>query len=160
MPRIAGFDPGLASTGWGIVDYDNTRLKYIAHGTIITTPETATGDRLKDIYQNISMVLNTYSPDCGAVESLFFAKNVKSAIPVAQARGILLLCCADFGIDSVEYTPIQIKRAVVGEGRAEKHQIQEMVKLLLGLPALDTTSHDADALAVAICHAHSGKNYV
>ncbi|MGL1891704.1 MAG: crossover junction endodeoxyribonuclease RuvC [Spirochaetaceae bacterium] len=155
MVRVIGIDPGLANTGWGIIETDGIRFRYLAHGTIETKSELKSTIRLKEIYSQLQEVIVEYKPTHSGVETLYFAKNVSSALPVAQARGVQLLTLGNNGIITGEYTPIQIKQAVVGNGRATKKQVQEMVKLLLKLKSIPKPDHAADALAAAICHVHS-----
>jgi crossover junction endodeoxyribonuclease RuvC len=149
-------DPGLASSGWGVIEFDNLRLRYIAHGCIETKADCSRAERLFFIYSRFCAVLETYKPGESAVETLYFGRNVTSAIAVAEARGVLSLALAQQGIAVGEYPPSIIKQAVIGGGQADKRQIQEMVRLLLGLDAVPAPDHAADALATAICRAHSG----
>lgn len=160
MVTILGIDPGLANTGWGIIETDGIRFKYVNHGTITTSSKINTTNRLKSIYEQLNSVIEKYNPTQCGVETLYFAKNVSSALPVAQARGVQLLSLGLKSIITGEYTPIQIKQAVVGNGRASKKQVQDMVKLLLKLKEIPKPDHAADALAAAICHVHSGRGYV
>ena len=152
--RIIGLDPGLASTGWGIVDYENSRITYLAHGCIETKAAVPRAERLFSIYREINNVLDTYSPTESAMETLYFGKNVSSAITVAEARGVLSLAMAERNLFLTECTPNQIKQAVVGVTKADKEQVQEMVALILGLPVIPKPDHAADALGAAICAAH------
>ncbi len=154
MRRILGIDPGLASTGFGVIETSGSSYRHLHHGVIITGATEPTGDRLAGIYREIEAVIRRFSPTEAAVESLFFAKNATSAIPVAQARGVVLLALVHAGITGVEYAPQAIKRALVGQGRAEKYQVQELVRVVLGLPEIPSPDHAADALAVAVCHVH------
>jgi len=156
MPPILGIDPGLAHAGWGIINHDGIRSRYIAHGVINTESKAPMADRLLCLYDGLSAVIREYSPGSAGIETLYFAKNVSSAMPVAEARGALILCLAKHGLVVSEYTPLQIKQAVVGNGRAEKHQVQSMVALLLKLKEIPRPDHAADALAAALCHAHTG----
>jgi crossover junction endodeoxyribonuclease RuvC len=149
-------DPGLASSGWGVIEFDNLRLRYIAHGCIETKADCPRVERLFFIHQQFCSVLETYRPAESAVETLYFGRNVTSAIAVAEARGVLSLALAQMNLLVREYTPNVIKQAVVGGGKADKRQIQEMVRLLLGLDAVPKPDHSADALAAAICCAHGG----
>ena len=151
--RIIGLDPGLASTGWGIVDCEKSRMKYIAHGCIETEAAVPRAERLFSIYREINNVLDTYSPTESAMETLYFGKNVSSAITVAEARGVLSLAMAERNLPLTECTPNQIKQSVVGVTKAEKVQVQEMVALILGLPVIPKPDHAADALGAAICAA-------
>lgn len=155
MVRVIGIDPGLANTGWGIIDSDGIRFRYIDHGTITTTNKFSPTIRLKKIYNELNSVIEKYNPSHGGIETLYFAKNVSSALPVSQARGVQLLCLSLKNITVGEYTPIQIKQAVVGNGRASKKQVQDMVKLILKLKEIPKPDHAADALAAAISHVHS-----
>ena len=149
--RVLGFDPGLANTGWGIIDADASRFRSVAYGAISTPSDLPAGERLNIIFNQASEILNEYKPDIAGIESLYFAKNVTSAIPVAQAKGILLLSLFRNGIEAAEYTPQQIKQAITGSGRAEKRQVQDMIRILLGLPDIPKPDHAADALGVAVC---------
>ncbi|MEW5817417.1 MAG: crossover junction endodeoxyribonuclease RuvC [Spirochaetota bacterium] len=152
MIRILGIDPGLAQTGYGVIEVEGDHFHHIYHGSFTTSPQTSSGMRLKVIYDGIIRVINTYKPDEAGVESLFFAKNITSALPVAQARGVILLALAKKNIPAAEYAPPEIKQAIVGTGRAEKNQVQELVRFLLGLKEIPQPDHAADALAAAICH--------
>lgn len=154
LQRIIGIDPGFAIVGYGIVDMKGSSIKPVTYGAITTDKDFSMPERLKIIYSNLSDLISEYNPDVAAVESLFFNKNTKTALLVSQARGVILLSFINSGVPMYEYTPLQIKQALVGYGRAEKMQIQNMVKLILNLkeaPKLDDT---ADALAAAICHAN------
>lgn len=154
---ILGIDPGTAITGYGIISHQGNHLKKIGVGVIRTSPQQDMSLRLKVIYDEMHSLIAKYQPEVIAVEELFFNKNVRTALAVGQARGVIMLAAANSGLDIVEYTPLQVKQAVVGYGRAEKHQIQEMVRMLLCLPEIPKPDDAADALAVAICHAHSRK---
>jgi crossover junction endodeoxyribonuclease RuvC len=146
----------LASSGWGVLEFDNQRLRYIAHGCIETKAERPRAERLFFIYEQICAVLETYRPGESAVETLYFGRNVTSAIAVAEARGVLSLALAKYGLRIRELTPGAIKQAVSGGSKADKRQIQEMVRILLGLDDIPRPDHAADALAAAICCAHGG----
>jgi crossover junction endodeoxyribonuclease RuvC len=152
MTTLIGIDPGLAETGWGVVRFDGTRFRHVAHGVLETGPELALPDRLRAIYEGILSVLEEYRPDEAGVEELYFARNVASAIPVAHARGVVVLALGQRGIATGFYQPQQVKQAVIGRGRAEKGQVQRLVAVLLGLDAVPSPDHAADALAVAVCH--------
>lgn len=154
MKRVLGIDPGLANTGWGLLDADGTRLIHIDHGAVTTSSDCAEQNRLLVIYSRVTELIKKYEPDFLGVEALYFAKNRRSAIPVAQARGVVLVAAAQAGIEAASHTPQDIKQALTGNGRAEKHQVQEMVKLLLGLDEIPSSDHSADALAAAICSYH------
>lgn len=158
--RILGIDPGYATIGYGIVEYDNFRFKTIAYGAITTSPDKSFTERLYDIYEDVSTLIKNYKPDSLSIEKLFFNTNTKTAIDVAQARGIILLAARMSNIDIFEYTPLQVKQSITGYGRAEKHQVMEMVKNLLQLNSVPKPDDTADALALAICHGHaSGSLY-
>jgi crossover junction endodeoxyribonuclease RuvC len=149
-------DPGLASSGWGVIDFDNQRLRHVAHGCIETTANRPRAERLFFIYDQFRAILETYRPGESAIETLYFGRNVSSAIAVAEARGVLSLVLAQRGLAVREFTPNALKQAVVGGSKADKRQVQEMVRLLLGLEAIPKPDHAADALAAAICCAHNG----
>ena len=153
--RIIGVDPGLASTGWGIIDFYKGKFTHIAHGCIITLPDSSRGERLLVIYQSIKKILQTYKPSEAAMENLYFGRNVSSAMIVSEARGILQLALIQSKLSVKELTPNSIKKAVSGVTRAEKTQIQEMVRIILGLKEKPKPDHAADALAAAICSAHN-----
>lgn len=152
---ILGIDPGIAIVGWGVIEFSQSKMKPIAFGAITTPAHTPITQRLHSIYNNLGVIINKYKPQAMAVEELFFNTNVKTAITVAHARGIVLLCAAQNGIPDFEYTPLQVKQALTGYGRADKAQMQNMVKIMLGLNAVPKPDDVADALAIAICHAHS-----
>ncbi|MBQ9994882.1 MAG: crossover junction endodeoxyribonuclease RuvC [Clostridia bacterium] len=155
---ILGIDPGIAIVGWGVIDYSGfgTKIKPIAFGAITTNSTEKTEDRILHVYDELTAIIGKYRPECAAVEELFFNTNQKTGIIVAEARGVILLACRQAGIPIHEYTPLQIKQAVVGYGRADKHQVIEMVTMFLGLAKPPKPDDTADALAAAICHAHSG----
>ena len=151
--RLIGLDPGLRKTGWGIVDFDGSRLSYVACGVISTPMSMAMAGRLAVLYGGLAEIIETWKPNSAAVEETFVNKNASSALKLGQARGVVLLAPALAGLDVAEYHNRAVKLAVVGTGRAEKQQISTMVRHLL--PTADPQSADAaDALAVAICHAH------
>lgn len=154
---ILGIDPGTAITGYGLIQKQGNHLKRIAFGAILTVPETHMALRLQRIYRELQKIIEQYRPDVMAVEELFFNKNVRTALTVGQARGVVLLAGAEAGLNIIEYTPLQVKMAVVGYGRAEKRQVQEMVRILLCLNEIPKPDDAADALAIAICHANSYK---
>lgn len=153
--RILGIDPGYAIVGWGVVDFDNNHYKTVDYGAITTEKDMEMSLRLKNIYAEISMLVDKYMPDVVAIEELFFNKNVKTAILVAQARGVAITACVNRNVPLFEYTPLQIKQALVGYGRADKIQVQQMVKLILHLDKIPKPDDTADALAVAVCHGNS-----
>ncbi|MCZ7661980.1 MAG: crossover junction endodeoxyribonuclease RuvC [Thermoleophilia bacterium] len=152
---ILGIDPGTAATGYGVIEQRGNRLEMIHHGVVETSAGEEPHHRLAHIYDEIAEVLAHHQPDAAAVESLFFNVNVRTALAVGQSRGVALLACSRSGCALFEYTPQQVKQAVVGYGKAEKRQVQEMVRVLLGLKDIPRPDHAADALAVAVCHAHS-----
>jgi crossover junction endodeoxyribonuclease RuvC len=153
--RIFGIDPGSERTGYGCLETDGSRHRLVLSGAITAPAAAAFPDRLLAIYRRLSALLAECRPDCVAIETLFHANNVRSALKLGHARGVAVLAAVEAGLTVVEYTPAEIKRAVVGYGRAEKHQVQQMVKLILGLAAAPSPHDAADALAVAICHVHS-----
>ena len=153
---ILGIDPGLAIVGWGVIEYRNSRFRTVAYGALRTPAGMRTEERLRVIYDGMKELISTYRPDALAVEELFFNTNVTTGIRVAEARGIVLLAAEKSGIPISEYTPMQVKQAVVGYGKAEKRQVISMVTMLLGLPKPPSPDDTADALAIAICHAHCG----
>ncbi len=153
---ILGIDPGLAIVGWGVVEYRSSRFKTVAYGSLQTPAGMRTEARLKAIYDGLHEIIERYRPESMAVEELFFNTNITTGIRVAEARGIILLCSEQHGIPVYEYTPLQVKQAVVGYGRAEKKQVIAMVSMLLGLEKPPKPDDTADALAIAICHGHSG----
>jgi len=152
---ILGLDPGTASTGFGVISAAGARLRAIEYGVIDTQAESPLERRLAVIYEAVKDILARYDPAATAIESLFFNVNVRTALAVGQARGVTLLACSHAGCDVFEYTPQQIKRAVVGYGKADKEQVMEMVRVLLGLSEAPRPDHAADALGVAICHANT-----
>lgn len=153
---ILGIDPGLAIVGWGVVEYRNARFRTVAYGSVQTPAGMHTEERLSKIFDGINELIATYHPDAVAVEELFFNTNITTGIRVAEARGVILLAAERGGVPIFEYTPLQVKQAVVGYGRAEKKQVITMVTMLLGLAKPPKPDDTADALAIAICHAHSG----
>ncbi len=154
--RILGVDPGYAIVGVGTVDYEGNRFKVVDYGAITTEAGEDMFDRLKAIYDEMTKLIEYVKPDAMAIEELFFQNNQKTAINVAQARGVLILAAKNHNIPVFEYTPLQVKQAVVGYGRAEKKQVQQMTKAILGLTEIPKPDDTADALALAVCHAHTG----
>ena len=153
--RVFGIDPGSERTGYGCVETDGRRHHFVSCGVVQAGSADTFPQRLARIYHELAARLSACRPDYVVVESLFHAQNARSAIRLGHARGVALLAAVDAGCQVVEYTPAEVKRAVVGYGRAEKHQVQQMIKLLLGLPRVPSPHDAADALAVAICHVHS-----
>lgn len=152
---ILGVDPGTAITGFGLVQEERGRLKAEGYGVIRTNTDHLLPDRLNQIYEQITSLVCQYQPEVMVVEELFFNKNTRTALVVGQARGVILLAAAKQGLKIAEYTPLQVKMAVAGYGRADKNQVQEMVRILLKLKAIPKPDDAADALAIAICYAHS-----
>ncbi len=153
--KVFGIDPGSDRTGYGCVDTDGSRHRLVACGAIKTPSRATFPEKLKAIHDGLTEVLGRCRPSCVAIENVFYATNVRSALKLGHARGAALLAAVDGGFPVFEYTPAEIKRAVVGYGRAEKQQVQEMVRLLLGLREAPSPHDAADALAVAICHVHT-----
>jgi crossover junction endodeoxyribonuclease RuvC len=154
---VIGIDPGTARTGYGLVRETEGGLAAVAYGVIETAAGAPPYQRLQTIYRDLRDLLAEHRPISGAVEKLFFARNVTTALAVGQARGVALLALADAGVGIAEYTPLEVKQAVAGYGRADKQQMQAMVRMLLGLDEIPRPDDAADALAVAICHLHSMK---
>ncbi|MGD8604153.1 MAG: crossover junction endodeoxyribonuclease RuvC [Anaerolineales bacterium] len=152
---VIGIDPGTASTGYGLVRQDQGELKVVDYGVIATSADDPMPSRLSQLYSELQKILALHQPDLAAVEQLFFQTNVKTAISVGQARGVALLALAQIGLEVGEYTPNDIKQAVVGYGGADKHQVQEMVRMMLAMEEIPKPDDAADALAVAICHIHT-----
>ena len=153
--RILGIDPGIAIVGFGILEYDNVKFKVIDYGAITSPAHTPVPERLKMIYDDLTYVIEKYKPNEIAVEELFYNNNAKTVINVAQARGVLMLAGENHNIPVFEYTPLQVKQGVVGYGRADKNQVQQMVKKILNLSEVPKPDDTADAIAIAICHAHA-----
>lgn len=153
--RILGIDPGIAILGYGVLDYEKNNFKVIDYGAITTTNKSRLPERLEILYKALEELLDRHKPDAVAFEELFFNQNAKTAIIVGQARGIAILAAQRQGIDIFEYTPLQVKQAVTGYGRADKKQIQQMVKVLLNLREIPKPDDVADGLAIAICHGNS-----
>jgi crossover junction endodeoxyribonuclease RuvC len=153
--RIFGIDPGANRTGYGCVDTDGSRHRIVICGAIAAAPRASFPEKLQNIHGRLAALLRECHPDCVAIENVFHAVNVRSALKLGHARGVAMLAAVEAGVPVLEYTPAEIKRAVVGYGRAEKPQVQHMVKLILGLAAVPSPHDAADALAVAICHAHN-----
>jgi crossover junction endodeoxyribonuclease RuvC len=152
--KLLGIDPGTATTGFGVIESKNGKLSFVDAGVITTPPDMSMPSRLSEIYAGLNEIISHHKPDCMAVELLYFATNVTTAISVGQARGVVLLAAAEAGLPVGEYTPLQVKQAVTGYGKATKKQIQEMVKMLLGLDGIPKPDDAADGLAIAITHAN------
>lgn len=158
--RILGIDPGYAIVGYGVVDYVGNKFSVAGYGAITTEAKKPFPERLEDIHKDMLSIIEKYKPDCLAIEKLYFNTNTTTAIDVAQARGVIVLSAQTMGLSINEYTPLQVKQAVTGYGRAEKHQVMEMVKSLLSLNKVPKPDDTADALALAVCHGHySGSSY-
>ncbi|WP_422660183.1 crossover junction endodeoxyribonuclease RuvC [Paenibacillus sp. EC2-1] len=153
--RIMGIDPGIAIVGFGFVDKVGSKVTPVQYGSIQTEAHTPDEERLKHVYDGMVQLIDKYKPEAVAFEKLFFNRNVTTAMSVSQARGVLILAAVQQGLPIAEYTPMQVKQAIVGYGKAEKKQVQEMVRMFLKLQSVPKPDDVADALAVAICHAHS-----
>lgn len=153
--RILGIDPGLANTGFGVVDFENGRISLVSYGCIETSSDTDHSLRILSIYNRLLAIIKEFNPDEAEMESLYFAKNVSSAMAVAEAKGVITLCLAQNCIPLTVYTPNQIKYAVSGSKSADKETVQQYVKILLNLKEIPSPDHAADALAGAICHINS-----
>ncbi len=158
--RILGIDPGYAIVGWGVIDYENSSFRVVDYGSVQTKAGTDTVERLEKVYQGINTIIERYKPEHMAIEELFFNTNATTAIVVAEARGVTLLAARQHGLVIGEYTPLQVKQAVVGYGRAEKEQVIRMVTTVLGLKKPPKPDDTADALAIAICHGHSASSRI
>lgn len=154
---ILGIDPGLADTGFGIIKVWNNNLTLVDFGCITTKAGERLPARLGEIAHDLNLIIKKYKPDFVAIEEIFFCKNVKTALKVGQSKGAILLTCQNNHLEIHEYTPLQVKQALSGYGRAEKNQIQQMVKMILDMPVIPKPDDAADALAVAICCANSLK---
>ena len=156
---VLGIDPGTARMGYGVIDTAGGLPSLIDYGVAETYPTESMPDRLLQIYGNVRLLLNDHDPEVMAVEKLFFARNVTTAIAVGQARGVILLAAAEKGIPVREYSPSEVKHSIVGYGKAEKSQIQEMVRIILALDHIPRPDDAADALAIAVCDAHMTSGY-
>lgn len=153
--RILGIDPGIATIGFGLVEYNKNQFKLEKCGVITTPAHTSLSSRLNRIYADMNELLHFFTPDSVSVEELFFNTNITTGISVAHGRGVILLACEQFGVPIFEYTPLQVKQAVAGYGRAEKRQVMEMVRRICLLQDVPHPDDAADAIALAICHARS-----
>lgn len=151
---ILGIDPGYAIVGWGVIEYTHSDFRVLGYGAITTEADTPFAERLHIIYNDMCYIFNKYKPDVMSMEKLFYNSNQKTVIDVAQARGVITLSAQMNGKDIYEYTPLQVKQSVTGYGRAEKKQVMEMTRSILHLPSVPKPDDTADALAMAICHAH------
>ena len=157
---ILGIDPGIATTGWGVLAVERGKIRPLAYGSLETPKTLTTPERLDQIWRDMNELFDTYRPEWMAIEELFFTNNKTTGIRVAEARGIMLLSAQQHGAQIAEYTPMQVKQAVVGYGGAEKKQVIAMVTKLLGLPAPPKPDDTDDAIAIAICHAHTGASRI
>ena len=155
--RILGIDPGFAITGYSVIDYIGNKFKLITSGAVLTKAGESFPLRLLKLNNDLEEIIDTYKPDAISVEELFFNNNAKTAINVAQARGVILITARINNLDIFEYTPLQIKQAVTGYGRADKVQVQRMIKMILNAEKLPKLDDITDSMAIAICHAHSSK---
>lgn len=153
---ILGIDPGIAIVGWGVIEYNQNRFRTIAYGAVTTDAGIDVEVRLQTVYHELCEIIDCYKPDAMAVEELFFNTNITTGIAVAEARGVILLAAIEHGVPISEYTPLQVKSAIVGYGRADKKQVMTMVTSLLRLKSVPKPDDTADALAIAVCHAHTG----
>lgn len=151
---ILGIDPGYAIVGYGILEYNGNKFSVLDYGAITTVAATPFPLRLQQIYERLTLLIHKYKPQVLSVEKIFYTSNAKTVIDVSQARGVILLAAQINGLPIFEYTPLQVKQGVVGYGRAEKKQVQEMTRLILGLDKVPKPDDTADALAMAICHGH------
>ena len=158
--RILGIDPGVATVGFGVIDTERGKQRFVSCGVITTPAGTPLSSRLDRIYADLGELITTFNPDAAAVEELFFNTNITTGISVAEGRGVILLACFHAGVPIYEYTPLQVKSSVVGYGQAVKKQVQEMTRILLHLDAVPKPDDTADALAIAICHAHSSGSLI
>lgn len=155
--KILGIDPGTATTGWAVLEEIKGKVTPLAYGHISTSPKNSVSDRLKEVADDIEKIIKRYKPQEAAVEDIFFFKNVKTAVKVSQSRGAMLLTLENKNVKIFNYTPLQVKQALTGYGRAEKKQIQIMVKNILKLKSIPKPDDTADAIAIALCHLNSRK---
>ena len=158
--RIIGIDPGYAIVGFGVIEYERRIFDVIDYGAVTTNAGTDFNTRLLEIYNDICVILDRYKPEAMAIERLYFTSNQKTAIAVAEARGIVLLAARQRNIDIYEYTPLQVKSSVTGYGKAVKKQVQELTRNILKLPEIPKPDDTADALAIAVCHAHTSRSHL
>lgn len=157
--RVLGLDPGTATTGYGVVECVGSKLRHLAHGTICTPAGQHFAERLQHIHAEVAALIATHRPDAVAIERLFFKQNVTNGITVAQARGVIALAAVQAGCQVVEYSPTEAKTAITGYGRADKQQMQEMIRILLNLDTIPRPDDAADALGLAICQLHAGRSF-
>ena len=157
---ILGIDPGYAIIGWGVLKYESNRFTVLDYGAVTTPAGMDFNLRLEKIYDDISLIMDKYSPEAMSIEKIFYNSNAKTVIDVSQARGVLVLAAQKHNVGIFEYTPLQVKQSVVGYGRAEKKQVQEMTRIILNLRKIPKPDDTADALAMAICHAHASGSLI
>lgn len=157
--KVIGIDPGYATTGYGIINYDYNRFTVLDYGCIITKPNLKFPERLALIYDKLNLLIETFKPDSMAIEKLFFTTNKKTALDVSQARGVMLLSGFNNNLECYDYTPLQVKQAVVGYGKADKAQVMGMTKRILNLNQMPKYDDTCDALAISICHAHTVSSF-
>ena len=150
--KILGIDPGMAIVGYGIIESDNNKPVLVTSGSIQTNKDLSDSKRLAEIFNDLSTIIEKYKPDCASVENLFFFKNQKTVIPVAEARGVILMVLEKYNIPSFSYTPMEVKQVMTGYGRAEKKEVEQMVKIALGVDTLPKLDDTVDAIAIALCH--------
>ena len=155
--KILGIDPGMAIVGYGLVEYENDKIELLTSGSIQTNKDSTDSERLLEIFNALSSVVETYKPDCASVENLFFFKNQKTVIPVAEARGVILTVLQKYEIPTFSYTPMEVKQVLTGYGRAEKKEVEQMVKISLDTDTLPKLDDTVDAIAIAICHSRNLK---
>lgn len=155
--KILGIDPGMAIVGYGLIDYEDDKVELLTSGSIQTDKNSTDSERLLEIFNDLSSVVENYKPDCASVENLFFFKNQKTVIPVAEARGVILTVLQKFEIPTFSYTPMEVKQVLTGYGRAEKKEVEQMVKIALNTDVLPKLDDTVDAIAIAICHSRNIK---
>ena len=153
--KILGIDPGMAIVGYGLIEVEKDNIELLASGSIQTDKNLSDSERLLEIYKDLSVIVDKYKPDCASVEKLFFFKNQKTVIPVAEARGVILTVLAMFNIPTFNYTPMEVKQVLTGYGRADKKDVEQMVKISLGVEKLPKLDDTVDAIAIAICHSRN-----
>lgn len=153
--KILGIDPGMAIVGYGMIETDGNNIELITSGSIQTDKKKSDSARLLEIYNDLSVIVEKYKPDCASVEKLFFFKNQKTVIPVAEARGVILTVLEKYGIPTFGYTPMEVKQVLTGYGRAEKKEVDRMVHIALNTDTLPKLDDTVDAIAIAICHSRS-----
>ncbi len=155
--KILGIDPGMAIVGYGLIEVDGSNIELLASGSIQTDKSLSDSKRLLEIFNDLSFVVDKYKPDCASVENLFFFKNQKTVIPVAEARGVILTVLEKFDVPTYSYTPMEVKQVLTGYGRADKKEVEQMVKITLETDVLPKLDDTVDAIAIAICHSRSVK---